>query len=281
MRGYLSTMVVLLLASLLLLLYLAYQSAILAEAHSISTITPITYSAYFEDDVSSDLQSMLANASARRNSTNITVLIGDRLPRGGVVANLNSFGSYMESNFSNRTGVSLDMNLSPLQDGTYEILFSDGSFYSHDYGSSNQSVVFTSNGSSTGLKNITVNITVSGVVTNVTPWSWSPGGDTHIIIFLKDSVTTYNDSGQLSSTNLNSYVYAVAADSLNITFGNVTYANHSAAGSLQISERDVPASLRLELTKEHAEPLEYSFNCTMDYLQGRVRKAAPVLIGRS
>ncbi len=278
MKGYLNTMVVLLLSSLLLSLYLSYQGFVIREANRISELTPAAYPSYYTSDVAYDLEKMAANVSATRAGPNVSIIIGDSLDERGMSALLSDYGDYMEGNYSPRTGANISLNLSPMRDGSYELIFSDGGYYSRDYGSENQTALFSTYNSTnqTGLKNVTINITASGQRLNITPWAWSPGGDTFIAINYEDDTGSYTDSGNISSTTLKSYIFSLQGGSVNLTYGNLP-----PEGSLLVTEYNTTVTVVMELGKQLGEPLEYSYNASIGYSQGKVRRDSRITIGKT
>jgi hypothetical protein len=278
MKGYLNTMVVLMLSSLLLFLYLSYEGFVIREANRISELTPAAYPSYYTSDVAYDLERMAANVSASRAGPNVSIVIGDSLDGRNMSALLSDYGSYMEGNYSPRIGANISLNLSPMRDGSYELLFSDGSYYARNYGAQNQTALFSTYNSSnqTGLKDVTINITASGQRLNITPWSWSPGGDTSMTINYRDDSGSYSDSGNISSTTLKSYIFALQGGSVNVTYGNLP-----PEGSLLIREYNTTVIVVMELSRQLAEPLGYSYNASIGYSQAKVRRSSQITIGKT
>ncbi|MEW6035464.1 MAG: hypothetical protein AB1529_02525 [Candidatus Micrarchaeota archaeon] len=276
MKGYLNTMVVLLLSSLLLFLYLSYQGFVIREANRISELTPAAYPSYYTSDVAYDLEKMAANVSASRSGPNVSIVIGDSLDERDTSALLSDYRDFIEGNYSPRIGANISLNLSPMRDGSYELLFSDGNYYSRNYSAQNQTALFSTYNSTnqTGLKNVTINITASGQRLNTTPWAWSPGGDTFIVINYEDDTGSFTDSGNISSTTLKSYLFSLQGGSVNLTYGNLP-----PEGSLLLRASNTTVTVVMALSKQLNEPLGYSYNASIGYSQGKVRRDSRITIG--
>jgi hypothetical protein len=275
MKGYLNSIIVLVLSSLLLTLYLSYFSYIHRDANQLSSLTPALYPAYHFSDFAGDLQGMLVGTNVSRNGTVVTISLADAIPRSDVNSTLDSYGDYIEDNYSARIGADISLNLTPLMDGSYEVVFSDGNYYAHDYNATNQTMQFA-NGTATGLQAITISITATGTRQNITPWTWVSGGDTAVTIYYSDSDGAYSDSGNISSTTDKTYSFLVTGGRIDVRYGSF-----AGDGALRITESNTSATVLLNLTKDAPLPLEHHFNATADYTQARVARAGNITISTS
>lgn len=277
MKGIISTVVVLLFAFAFLGVYLAYTGYILSDANSVSRASPLSYPEYYSEDLSADIASYTALCAVSRSGQNISMAITDYFPRTGVSPALDSYESFIEGNYSNSTGYGIRLNLTPMRDGSYEIEFSDGNFYSHDYNSSLvQSALFSTNGTSTGLQEIVINVSAQGTRIGIIPWTWNPSGDTGVVVFYSDSNGTYNDSGRISSSALSTYTFLLQNASVVLTYGLLPK-----QGSLGFIATNAPARLELNLTMQNQSELSYWYNATASYSRGSLGRNVPLLIGKS
>lgn len=265
MRGFAITLVAVSLIALLVMLSTSLHGSYLSMERALLEPQPLIHASFLFETVAHDIHSIVGpDMIFYLGNESFGILFFDVIPSENFTADLSEYESFLEGTIANETHASIDVNVSALTPENMEVTINEDYSYIRDQ---NDTVLFVSSGG-TGATFYGINITVVETRANVTPFSFSPGGDLNVTLMYSDLNGTITESGTVFSDAVNVFwVNYSGGGELIIEVGKVSGSD----GGFSVEAEDVDADLNLFVSLpplDASKKMGYEYDATMDYLQG-------------
>ncbi|MEW6329669.1 MAG: hypothetical protein AB1468_06190, partial [Candidatus Micrarchaeota archaeon] len=202
-KGFVLTIITILLLSLLLVFSAFYSRANQRIESNALALQPVERAGYVFDDVASDLKQICgAGISLERNASETRIYLEDALPSSASAAKFQNYKTFIEGRYANASNANITLNITNLSDGDADIIFSNGLIYNVSYFLN--TIEFYNSTGSTNATSLEINLTMNKYRGSAGAWSWGASG-VDVVLRYTDLNGTKTESGKLDESAPNTY----------------------------------------------------------------------------
>ena len=277
MKGFIATLVSIMLGLLLLLYAISIREDVQAFEQTSNQFNALRHAALVFDAVAADMDRILdADIELHDNNDTVSLVLLGTLPPANSTDTLTAYQDFLADDFASRAHADISLNLSNLTDGAAELRFFDRYDLVFDY--ENETLLFLPGNSSLPARydiNITFNEVRSSQVMDIE--ESADGAGINLSLYYLDNNGSVTRDGIIDEERLNS---------LRITFAsNYTFSlelGDGEDGEIRM-ETDAPATLAMGVDAPALappEPLSYAYEAELYYAQeGAWKRSRPARHG--
>ncbi len=268
MKGFVITLISISLIVLLVMFSTTLRAGYRSMERAIAEPQPLTYAAFLFDDVANSVNSIVGpEIRILETNSSTEIRIADTVPKNNFTTELSAYENFLESVVANETHSSINANFSNMSSGKVLIIINRNYIYEND--PATQEMLFTSQ-NSTGATFYRVSISIDSRRANLTSFAFNESGDLNVSLNYADSNGSIIENGVVFSNKPNRFrVDYDDGSSLYIDIG----IKNGNDGSLWIKSTNATAdvSWSVELPPAGTKGIGYSYDATLDYVQGNIR----------
>ncbi|MBI5223284.1 hypothetical protein HY990_02585 [Candidatus Micrarchaeota archaeon] len=269
-RGFIITIMSVSLVMMLVILTLSLRNNQLRTERALVEPLPLIYSSFLIDNVASGLNSIVGpDLGINQTNQSVIVSISDTIQSYNYSDDLLSYHSFLTGELASRTTSNISVNFTNISYGVNRLSIDEDYRYTNDH--LNREIFFTKS-EGTNATSYAVNFLVTAIRSNVSSMVFNENGTLNVSIQYTDLNGTTTVSGAVFPDQSNQMTVDYAGGCrMTISVGF----NSADSGSLLMRTNTCDALVGFTVVLpaiNETKKLGYSYDATLDYIQGNVRK---------